>query len=132
MKPTHPGPESVILALLVARDVVVRVASVPAELVLFVRGDIHVLEVSVGLLPVAGGAIALLGKLVALRVGVGCTQRRANRKYRLEKKEPLSLPFYLFLHFLTSVGPLSTNCNTLGSGYIVRVGTRKKLMINPK
>merc|ERR1712018_519115 len=63
--PPNTGPESVVLALLVAGDVVVRVASVPAELVLFVRGDIHVLEVSVGLLPVAGGAIALLCKLVA-------------------------------------------------------------------
>ena len=65
-----------VLALLVARDVVVRVASVPAELVLFVRGDIHVLEVPVGLLPVAGGmvaAVALLGKIVALGEGVGGT-----------------------------------------------------------
>ena len=61
------------------------VASVPAELVLFVRGDIHVLEVSVGLLPVAGAAIALLGELVALGERVGSTQRRANRKDRLEK-----------------------------------------------
>ena len=69
-----------VLALLVARDVVVRVASVPAELVLFVRGHVHVLEVPVGLLPVAGGAIAFLGKLVALGVGVGCTQRRADRQ----------------------------------------------------
>ena len=102
MKPTHPGPESVVLALLVARDVVVRVASVPAELVLFVRGDIHVLEVSIGLLSVAGGAIALLGKLVALGVGVGCTQRRANRKYRLEEKEERTiavLPLLTFSNF---------------------------------
>ena len=100
MKPTHPGPESVVLALLVARDVVVRVASVPAELVLFVRGHIHVLEVSVGLLPVAGGvvaAIALLGKLVALGGGVGRAKRHANRKYRLQKNRCQFISFAVFL-----------------------------------
>ncbi len=47
-----------VLALLVSGDVVVRVPPVPPELVLLVRGNVHVLEVSVGLLPVA--AVALL------------------------------------------------------------------------
>ena len=47
---THPGPEPVVLALLVSGDVVVWVAPVPSELILLVGGDVHVLEVTVGLL----------------------------------------------------------------------------------
>ncbi len=56
----HPGPEPVILALLVSGDVVVRVAAVPPELVLLVRRHVHVLEVAVGLLSIAADTLASL------------------------------------------------------------------------
>ena len=56
-----------VLALFVSGDVVVGVASVPAELVLLVGGDVDVLEVSVGLL--VGGR---------LRLGHGPRERRAQ------------------------------------------------------
>ena len=55
-----------ILALLVAGNVVVRVAPVPAELVLLVGGHVDVLEVAVGLL-----AVAALPLLRLLGVGEG-------------------------------------------------------------
>lgn len=46
----YPGAEAVILSLLEAGDVVVRVAAIPAELVLFVAGHVDVLEVPLRLL----------------------------------------------------------------------------------
>lgn len=51
---TYPCPEPVVLALFVSGDVVVRVASVPTELVLLVCGDVYVLEVAIGLLAFLG------------------------------------------------------------------------------
>ena len=59
---TYPGAEAVVLGLLVSADVVVRVAAVPAELVLLVAGDVHILEVAVRLLSVAAAAVAALGR----------------------------------------------------------------------
>ena len=57
----YPGAEAVVLGLLVAADVVMRVAAVPAELVLLVAGHVHVLEVAVGLFAVAA-AVSALGR----------------------------------------------------------------------
>ena len=73
---TYPGPESVVLALLVSGDVVMGVSSVPSELVLLVGGHVDVLEVAVGLL-------ALLG----LRVGGAEDGAEADAK--LEKRTEL-------------------------------------------
>ncbi len=71
-----------ILALLVSGDVVVRVSSVPAELVLLVTRHVHVLEVAVRLLSVP--AITLL-RLELLREGVGGAQTHGQRQDQLEQ-----------------------------------------------
>lgn len=54
VSPTDPGSESVVFALFVSRNVMMRVAPVPSELVLLMSGNIHVLEVSIGLFVVLG------------------------------------------------------------------------------
>ncbi len=64
-----------VLALLVSRDVVVGVPPVPAELVLLVGGNVHVLEISVGLLAVAAAAVVAVA---VLRVGERRAQRNAG------------------------------------------------------
>lgn len=56
---TYPGSEPVVLALLVSGDVMRRISSVPAELVLLVGGDVDVLEVPLALLGLAGVALSL-------------------------------------------------------------------------
>ena len=71
---TYPGPESVVLALLVSGDVVMGVSSVPSELVLLVGGHVDVLEVAVGL-------------LALLRLRVGGAEDGAEADAKL-KKEP--------------------------------------------
>ena len=56
---TYPGPEPMVLVLLVSGDVVVWVASVPAELVLLDGWHVDVLEVAV-LRFVVGGSWVLV------------------------------------------------------------------------
>lgn len=64
--PTNPGAEPVVLALLVPRNVMMGVAPVPPEFVLFVSRHIHVLKVSVRL--AAAGSVE--GGIGLLRPGI--------------------------------------------------------------
>ena len=62
----YPGSESVILALFVSGDVMVRISPVPSELIFLVGWHVDVLEVAVGLLAVA--SISGFGGLLRVRV----------------------------------------------------------------
>ncbi len=55
--PTNAGPEAMIFALLVSRNVVMRISAIPTELVLFMGRHVDVLEVTVGLTVTAAAVL---------------------------------------------------------------------------